>query len=178
MDNRSEPSAWVALARIVKTQGRRGELGADLLTDIPGRIEALPEVWLLARSGARRRFAIERHWPHLGRLVLKLAGLDDLNAAEPWVGAEVQVPAGERAAAPDGSYFLSDLEGCELLDHGRRVGVIEAIEEIPGSAALLHVRAQSGGELLIPFAAAYLTEMALERRTVAMDLPEGLCDIN
>ncbi len=178
MAARSEvPPSWVTLARVARTQGRKGELAADLLTDIPDRFAALARVWLLAAGGERRAFELRHTWMHKGRIVLALAGLDDLTAAEPWVGAEVQVPAAERARAPEGSYFISDLEGCQVFDRGRPLGPVTAIEEVPGAAALLHV-ASPAGELLIPFAAEYVESVSLADRRLALRLPEGLAEIN
>jgi 16S rRNA processing protein RimM len=171
------PASWVTLARIVKTQGRLGGLAADLLTDIPGRFAGLDRIWLLARSGERRPFAMRRHWMHQQRVVLELEGIDDLNAASAWIGAEVQVPAGERAPVPQGAYFVSDLEGCQVFDRGRALGPIAAVEAVPGAAALLHVAAASG-ELLIPFAAEYVESVSLAERRLYLRLPEGLLEIN
>src|SRR6185437_11153907 len=121
---------------------------------------------------------LERRWPHKGWIILKLAGLDDLSAAEAWVGAEVQVPAAERAPAPEGSYFQSDLAGCDVFDRGQKLGVVESVEAVPGAAALLHVRTPQGGEVLVPFAAAFVAEVALAEHRLALTLPEGLVDLN
>ncbi|HUX67383.1 MAG TPA: ribosome maturation factor RimM [Terriglobales bacterium] len=173
----ADPSEWVTLARLVKTQGHKGELGADLLSDIPGRFDHLRQVWLLHPSGRRQAFGVARHWYHQGRVVLAFDGIADMTAAEAWLGAEVQVPRAERAPAPADRYYWADLEGCEVLDRGRALGHIAAVEEIPGAPALLHVRTPAGGELLIPFAAAYVESLSLPERRIAMALPEGLLEL-
>jgi 16S rRNA processing protein RimM len=178
MAARSEaPPGWVTLARIAKTQGRKGELAADPLTDIPERFAGLERLWLLSRGGERRAFALRHHWMHQGRVVLELEGIGDLTAAAAWVGAEVQVPASERAEAPAGRYFISDLEGCEVFDRGRALGAVTGVEEIAGGAALLHVAAATG-EVLIPFAAEYVESVSLAERRLSLKLPEGLVEIN
>ncbi|HXE32008.1 MAG TPA: ribosome maturation factor RimM [Terriglobales bacterium] len=168
---------WVTIARLAKTQGRHGELAADILTDIPDRFAQLHQVSLLHPSGRRASFGLAGHWFHKGRVVLALAGVEDMNAAEAWIGAEVQVERGRRAPAPEGSYYLSDLEGCTVYDHERPVGAITEVEAVAGAAPLLHVAAGQG-EVLIPFAAAYLEAVSLPERRVAMNLPAGLLDIN
>lgn len=169
--------SWVTLARIVKTQGRMGGLAADLLTGIPDRFAGLDRLWLLHASGGRREFALRGHWPHKGRVVLELEGIGDLTAASAWVGAEVQVPASQRVPAPEGAYFISDLEGCRVFDRGKPMGEITAVEEVPGAAALLHVAAPAG-EVLIPFAAEFVESVSLAERRLSFRLPEGLLDIN
>lgn len=172
----ADATAFVTLARVVKTQGRRGELAVALLTDIPGRFAALSRVWLSARDGRRAEFPLTRTWPHKQWLVLELAGIADLNAAEPWVGAQVQVPAGERAAAPEGAYFTSDLLGAKVYDHGRLLGILDEVEPVAGAADLLHVRTAAGGEFLIPFAAAYIE--SIQSGEMRLLLPEGLLELN
>ncbi|MGH9481735.1 MAG: ribosome maturation factor RimM [Terriglobales bacterium] len=170
-------SDWVTLAKLVKTQGRKGELAAEILTDIPGRFENLGEVWLLGRSGGRQAFALAGHWFHQGRVVLRFDGIADMTAAQAWLGAEVQVPRERRAPAPPGSYFLSDLEGCVVYNRGQAVGEVAAVEVVPGAPALLHLRTPQG-ERLIPFAAAYLESVSIAERHIAMALPEGLLEVN
>ncbi|MGH9417758.1 MAG: ribosome maturation factor RimM [Terriglobales bacterium] len=172
---------WVALGRVVKTQGRRGELAVEPQTDIPGRFDQLEGVWLRAAGASPAspaRFRLLRHWPHQGRQVLALEGIEDLTAAERWVGAAVLLPAAERAPAPAGSYFFSDLEGCAVFDRGQRVGEVTAVEAVAGAPHLLHVtRAGGQPEALIPFAADYITAVSLAGRRLDLQLPAGLLEL-
>lgn len=181
MAPRSEAGGWVALGRVVKTQGRRGELAVELQTDIPGRFDQLEGVWLRAGAeGAPARFRLLRHWPHQGRIVLALEGIEDLTAAERWVGAAVVVPEAERAPAPEGSYFVSDLEGCAVFDRGQRIGEVVAVEAVAGAPHLLHVARDGDGgrpEVLIPFAADYIAAVSLAGRRLDLELPAGLLEL-
>ncbi len=52
----------IVVARIARTRGLRGEVVADLLTDFPGRFEALESVVAIAPDGNRRSLRIEEHW--------------------------------------------------------------------------------------------------------------------
>ncbi|TAN22984.1 MAG: 16S rRNA processing protein RimM [Acidobacteria bacterium] len=171
------PSDWITLARVVKTQGRKGELALDVLSDIPHRFDSLERVFLLSRSGTRQPVTITRRWPHKGWLILAFAEISDLNAAEPWVGAEVQLPRSERAPAPEGRLHTEDLIGCRVFDGNRLLGVLQAIEPVPGAADLLHVEDATGREVLIPFAAAYVRELAIPAGAIHLTLPDGLLDI-
>jgi len=174
----SPEQAYVALARVVKTQGRHGELGARLLTDIPDRFAGLERVFLLGAQGAHRGFRLLRHWPHKGLVILQLEGIEDLNAAEPWVGAEVQLPIAERRLLAPEEYFVSDLEGCEVWAAGELVGRVQVLEEIPGATSLFHVLAPDGNEILIPFAAGFVRGVDVGAKRITMELPDGLLDVN
>lgn len=170
--------AWVTLARLIKTQGRKGELAAEILTDIPGRFSGLREVRLRQADGRERAVHLARHWPHQGRIVLGFDEIGDMDTAAAWVGAEVQVPLAERATAPAGEYFLSDLQGCTVSDQGRAIGMVASIESVGGAAALLHVQGSDGKEILIPFAASYVMAIDVAARRLDLHLPEGLLDLN
>ena len=77
---------FVLLAHLIRTQGRHGELIADILTDFPERFAERKHVWLLPpdAKGAPREAEIERHWLHKGRVVLKFVGIDSISDATPF----------------------------------------------------------------------------------------------
>src|SRR6185312_16276180 len=106
---------FVTLARVVKTQGRHGEVAVELHSDIPDRLHAELKIFALAEDDSRRELKIEDAWPHKDWLVLKFAGIDSISDAEPLVGSELQVPLSERAKLEAGAAFVSDLVGCTLF---------------------------------------------------------------
>jgi len=108
--------AFITLARVVKTQGRRGEVAVEVHTDIPDRLKAGLRVLALAEDGRRRELKVEDAWPHKDWLVLKFDGVDSISEAEVLVGSELQVPLSERAQLDPGAAYVSDLVGCTLLD--------------------------------------------------------------
>lgn len=169
---------WVTLALVVKTQGRLGEVAAELHTDAPSRFQVGMELSALLRDGSRRGEKIEKLWPHQSWLVLKFAGVDTITDAEALKGAELQVPLSDRAELEPGFTYLSDLIGCTVFDGGREVGSIIDVAFGAGEAPLLVVA--SGGKLPyeIPFAEAYLEKVDVARKQVRMRLPEGLLDVN
>ncbi len=175
----SDPSGeFVTLARVIKTQGRHGEVAAEVHSDIPDRFALGMKLLALPQSGdARRELEVEEIWPHKGLLVLKFTGVDSMSEAELLIGSELQVPACERAKLEQGWTFVSDLIGCTLFDHDREVGSIEDVEFGAGEAPLLIV-AGEGKKFDIPFAEAYLQKVDLAQRQVRMQLPEGMLEIN
>jgi 16S rRNA processing protein RimM len=168
---------FITLARVVKMQGRRGEVAVEVYSDLPDRLHVGFRIFALAEDGSRRELQIEDAWPHKGWLVLKFAGLDSISDAEPLVGSELQVPLSERAKLEPGAAFVSDLVGCALFDRDREVGMIQDVRFGAGEAPLLIVG--SGKlELEIPYAQEFLEQIDLEHKRIEMDLPEGLLDVN
>jgi 16S rRNA processing protein RimM len=188
--------SWVWLARIRRPQGRKGEVYAEILTDFPEKFAERKQLWLVSddSGGAapqhRRRapanpdplpMDLTSHWLHKGGIVLHFAGVDSISAAETLAGKIVAIPQSERATLPEDETYISDLIGCELVDIAGgapvAVGRIEDVDRTAGPVALLVVHG-ARGEVLVPFAQKYLRRLDLAAKTVEMDLPEGLLDLN
>jgi len=191
----SDAEAWVTLAHLLRPQGRRGELLADILTDSQGRFRPHDRVFL-ARSSASGSYkeaapmeivsAWITHGRNEGRIVLGFAGVETIAAAEQLAGLDVLVPAEDRAVLTDGSVYVDSLIGCTLHDREHLVGVIRDVQftttadgrrRIDEAAPLLVVDC-AGEEALIPFVKAFIVSLDLEGKRVLMRLPEGLVGIN
>jgi 16S rRNA processing protein RimM len=171
---------------VAKTQGRRGEVAAEVHSDVPGRLHQGMRVFALGRTlgpnqDARRELRIDDAWPHKSYVVLKFAGVDSISAAESLVGSELQVPRSERAALEAGAAYVSDLIGCTVLncqreDCGREVGVVKDVRFGAGEAPLLVVVGKA--EYEIPYAQEFLVQVDLEHKRIEMVLPDGLLEVN
>jgi 16S rRNA processing protein RimM len=173
-------AAWVILARLVRPQGRQGEIVADLLTDFPERFAERKRLFLVmseTSSTPAREVTLEDHWLHMGRIVLKFSGVDSINDAETLRGLLVAIPASERAQLTDGSIYISDLIGCEVVDVVASTDVGK-VTDVDRESGLLLVQSTGGDQILIPFAKAYLVKIDLSSKRIEMCLPGGLLDIN
>lgn len=175
---------FITLARVVKTQGRHGEVAAEIHSDIPDRFAAGMKLLALGKSvlgeneDARRELEVEDIWPHKGLLVLKFRGVDSMSDAELLIGAELQLPRSERAELEQGATYISDLIGSTVFDRGRELGRIEDVQFGAGEAPLLMVAGEAGKKFDVPFAEAYLERVDIAQREVRMSLPEGMLEIN
>jgi 16S rRNA processing protein RimM len=162
----------VAVARLTRTRGIRGEIVGIALTSHIERLESLGEV-VLEVEGKQHTLAVEHVWFHDGRPVFKFHGVDSIEEAETWKGAVVLA---ERLPVPEGEYAFADLIGCAVAEDGRDVGVVEGLEEY-GGPPLLKVRRPDGREILIPFARSICREIDIAQRKIRVVLPEGLSDL-
>jgi 16S rRNA processing protein RimM len=163
---------------VIKTQGRRGEVAVEPRTSIPDRFQQGMQLLALAKDGQRRQVQVEDVWPHKEFLVLKLAGIETISDAELLVGAELQVPGGERAELDPGWTYLSDLVGCTVFDGEREIGPVQDVQFGAGEAPLLVVNGGAKLPYEIPFAEAYLEKVDVDRKQIRMRLPEGLLEVN
>ena len=168
---------FITIARVVKTQGRRGEVAVDPLTDFPERFEPGARVFAWREGIERRELNIEDVWPHKGMLVLKFAGVDSISDAELLKGSEIQVPIGERKRLEDGTWYVSDLVGCVVTDNGREIGAVADVEFGAGEAPLLIVK-QGKQEHMLPLTEAFTRKVDIEQKKIELQLPEGMLEIN
>ena len=167
--------AFVTIAKVTKTQGRKGEVAALLLTDFPERFATRKRLFALDAQDRRTELVLEDHWFHKGGVVLKFAGVDSISQAETLIGCEIQIPQAERAELTGDSVYVSDLVGCVVSDAGREIGRIENVQFGSGEAPLLVVKGAK--EILVPFAAEFVEQIDVERKQVRMKLPAGLLDL-
>lgn len=163
----------VLVGRVVKPQGRHGEVAVAPLSDRPDRFPTLARVCLPAAGGAARELAVERVWPHKGRFVLKLEGIDSIEAAESLRGLELRISEQELAPLPAGSFYHHQLTGLQVVDlGGRTLGELQQVLETGGAAPVLVVRGPQGEETLLPFAAEFVREVDLAGRRLVVRAPE------
>jgi len=77
---------------------------------------------------------------------------------------------------PD-EFYDHQLEGLRVVTtDGRLVGnVNEVLHTAAGE--LLSVTSETGSEVLVPFVSAIVTEVSLQHRTIEIDPPDGLLDL-
>ncbi len=191
-----EPSSWTTLAALLRPQGRKGEVLAELLTDFPERFSGEARMFLAApgfagREEEARTMTVVGHWlpvgRNQGRIVLRFAGVETISAAEELAGLEVIVPESERVELEDDAEYISDLVGCSVFDGDERIGEVTGVEfamtpdgarRLPEAAPLLTVETAEGEQVLIPYVKTFLIELDREHKRMQMSLPKGLVELN
>ena len=136
-----------------------------------------------ARSEPRRA-EVRRCWlspARGGQAMFHFAGVESIDDAEKLRGLEVQVPMAQRTKLAAGSYYISELIGCEVWEAGAS-GVRNKAGGGARSAGwwatpVLEVDTPQG-EVLIPLAAEICTKIDVAARRIEVALPEGLRDLN
>jgi 16S rRNA processing protein RimM len=197
-----DPQRWVALARILRARGNRGEVAAELLTDFPQRLHTMREVYLGYGAGndEPRAVRLESFWidrNHPGQAVLHFAGCGAISEAEKLRGLLVLLPIEQRVTLPAGHYFVSELIGCSVFEARQEastysspacslatapelLGAVRAVEttgEVVAGTPILVVDTRQG-ELLIPLAADICRRIDVAARRIDVTLPEGLRSLN
>jgi len=186
---------------MLRPQGRKGEILAELLTDFPERFDTQKRVFLAPAGfsgpeSAARVAEVAAWWlpvgRNQGRIVLYFSGIESIDDAESLCCLEVIVPAAERMELEDDANYISDLIGCAVIDltdpsKPITVGSVTDVHfattpdgnrRLEDAAPLLAVATAEGDEVLIPFAKAFLISLDSENKRIEMSLPPGLLEVN
>jgi 16S rRNA processing protein RimM len=158
------------VGRIAGTFGIRGELKCD--PTIPGRIvfSAGVELTCERRGEPSSTVRIESVRPHQERLLIRIAGVGDPDAAKAYAGALLRAPRDWIDLEP-GEFLDDDLAGCRVVGvDGRDYGTVGAVEHYPANDMLLV------GKTLVPMVAAYVRDIDVEGGRIVIDPPPGLFD--
>ncbi|HET7293529.1 MAG TPA: ribosome maturation factor RimM [Vicinamibacteria bacterium] len=164
----------VTIGRVVKPQGRKGELLTEPLTDRPDRFPTLKRAYVAGPAGEAREVRVSSCWPHKGRFVLKLEGVDSIDAAEVFRGLDVRIAPEELSPLPPGSYYHHELIGLLAVEEsGRTVGRVDGVWETGAGAPLLVLHGEAG-EKLLPLAGDFVKSVDREAGRVVVALPEAV----
>jgi 16S rRNA processing protein RimM len=197
-----EKHRWVAVARILRARGNKGEVAAHLLTDFPERLSQVRNVYLAAAAGGGepQAYEVSSFWisqNHKGQAVFHFAGVNSIHSAEQLRGRDVLLPIEERVKLPAGMYFVADLVGCTVFEHSDAASVVasspcsaaiapsalgtvaevEFVGQAQAGTPLLRVET-SQGELLIPLAEDICFRIDTVAKRIDVRLPDGLRELS
>jgi len=185
----------VAVARVAKAHGIRGELCMDSHADSPLLFAPGATLYLAASAaldkgpgkgpgkvqakglGRPRPFVVRESRENGGRFLVVLEGVADRNAAEALRGSVVLVPEADLPPPDEGEEYLHKLIGARvLLADDTEVGVFTAILDTPGQLTWI-ITAKGGAEILFPAVPEFLLGLDADAGRIHIDPPPGLLEL-
>jgi len=168
---------YVTIGKIVNTQGHRGEVRLIPLTDFPERFESMDKA-LLELNGQTMQMKIERTYPHKKFIIIKFAGIDDMNAAERLKSATMLIPKEELMPLPEDTFYIFDIVGMEVFtEDGRWLGQVKDVLQT-GANDVFIVEGATARPLLIPALKKVICQVDMGQKKMTVCLPEGLEDLS
>lgn len=165
----------VAIAKLVRTRGLRGELVGDVLTDFPERFEELERVFAVKPDGDFQELQIEKFWFQKDRIVLKFKDFDTIEQAETLRDCEICVTTAEAVELDEDAFFDWELEDCTVETMlGEKIGTVKELLRTGGTDVLVVKGAAK--DYLIPFAESICVDVDIENKLIRIDAPEGLLE--
>lgn len=163
---------YLAIGRIIRAHGLRGEVSAVVLTDFPERFETTEWVYLGDEFEATP-YRLESYRWHKQNVLLTLTGVTDRTQAEGLRGQYVQVPIEEAVPLPEGAYYHYQLVGLQVKDTaGEALGTIKDIMET--GANDVYVVDNDGQELLLPAIPDVIKSIDIANGVMIVQVIDGL----
>ena len=174
-------AAWdemLLVGVVARARGTKGEVIVNSTTDFPEtRFAEGATVWARpAAGGAIEALTVEQSRSHLGRPIVRFAGVISMTGAERFAGWQLRVPEAAAPPLPAHVYYHHHLVGCEVRTaDGTLVGLVSRVDGDGESVRL--VVAAAGGEVLVPLVQAFCAVDIIARRIVVTP-PDGLLEAN
>ncbi|MCL2547248.1 MAG: ribosome maturation factor RimM [Oscillospiraceae bacterium] len=159
----------VVMGKIAKTHGISGELKIRPSCDSPAFLANFKTLYI---NGTERRVLSAR--PHKNALLVKLDGVNSVEAAMSLLGASVSVPETEaKAALPAGRHYIRDLIGCQVISLDRKaIGSVADVLTLP--AHDVYVVKTNNGDVMIPVVDEFVKTVDVENKIITVQLIEGM----
>ena len=164
----------VAVGRVLRPHGVRGEVVVEVLSDVPDRLAPGSQVNASWEGRPSRTLVVESHRPHKSGAMVRFVGFDDRDRAEELRDALLEVDRSRVPEAPEGTYYWYQLLGCRCRIGGEDLGEVTDLVEDGGG--LLLVVSDGERQVPIPFVRSFLKDVDVERGRIELDLPEGLLE--
>ena len=167
---REPRDGFVAVGRVLRPWGLRGDLKVESLTDFPDRFAPGQPLWL---DGVER--TVERVRTQKGALYVKLAGIDDATVAEAFRGHYLEVPESALRVLDEDEFYHHELIGLQVrTSDGSDLGRV--VELLPTGGNVVLVVRGPRGEVLLPFVEDVVRLVDVQGGVITVELMEGLVD--
>lgn len=169
----SQDSELLRLGVVTGTHGLRGDLKVRPQAPDAHALLKAKRIFLRRSGDSAVAFRPVRALAHKGFLLVRLEGMDNIDAVQPLVGAEVLVRRADMAQPPEGEAYWLDMQGMTVSD--RTYGELGTLDELFSTAAHdIYVVHGRYGEVLIPAVEAFVVKVDTVNRLMLVDLPDGL----
>lgn len=158
-----------------RSRGLNGEIFVTPATDFPERFLDLDEIYI-SDHGSWRRLKIESSRMIRGRPVLKIAGFDTPEDVSRLTNCPLAVTPDQLVILPERTFYVFDLIGCEVFDHGskEKVGEVTDVQRYPANDVYL-IRTTDGVTMQLPAVAEFVKLIEIEKKRIEI-VPDGLLD--
>ena len=150
---------------IVSTHGIQGEVKILPWADGPEFLLEFDNIYVNGKS-----YAVESGRVHKTCALLKLEGLDTIEAVTPLIQQVVKVDRDE-VELEEGYHFIADLVGLKVLADGEEIGTLKEVLSLPGNDVYV---VKGKHAYMIPVVKEFVEEPDFDAGTVTVHLIEGM----
>ncbi|NDJ51884.1 MAG: 16S rRNA processing protein RimM [Chloroflexi bacterium] len=164
---------YLVVGQITRPHGVRGEVAIKVLTDYPGRLQALKTLYL---GDDHQPYEVQRLRPHRGGLIAQFVGINDRDEAEHLRRLYVKIHINDAVPLEDGEYYLFQIQNMLVVtEDGEELGRITNIIET-GANDVFVISSASGREILIPAIPDVIRKVDTDAGVMTIHVLDGLID--
>ena len=170
-----ESSEYIQLGKIIKVQGKDGEMVCHFSIEEPERYSDLEFVFI----------ELDQRFIPFHIEAIDLSGnyarlqLEDINTPEEahkLVSREIYLPEKDFPGLPEEEFYFHEIIGFTAIDKERgEIGMINDVLERP-EQSLLQIH-HKGKEILVPLVDDFLVDINKAQKQLILKIPEGLIDL-
>ncbi|HLD16958.1 MAG TPA: ribosome maturation factor RimM [Coxiellaceae bacterium] len=159
----------VVLGKIGRPHGVKGWFYVHSYTDPITNVLTYPD-WHLNRLGKMQTYTLETGKQHADKLVAKVKGVEDREAASQLTHALIEVPRNTLPPLEKNQYYWSDLIGLTVITlQGKVLGTVKEITQTAASDILVVMGKK---RLLIPYLPHVILSVDLDHHRIEVDWDE------
>lgn len=160
----------IKIGRIVNAVALRGEVKVYNYSGYRERYEELSRIICEDKEYEIEKVRYQQHM-----VILKLAGVDDRNAAEAMKNKDVFITEDDLLELPEDTFYIKDLIGLDIIDieKDEKIGTLKDVLQ-PSSQDVYVVKLLKGGDALIPVVSEFVKEVNIEDGYIKVQLIEGM----
>ena len=165
----------IAIGRISKPIGTRGEVKILPLTHNKQRFENLPAVWVGCDAENVELKNILKVRIDTKHVALNFDGIETIEEAKKMKDLYLFVPKEDTIELQNGNYFVDDVIGCEVITEEKAVvGMVTDLLSLPMND--LWVIKKDAKEILIPAVKEIIRQVDVKNKRITINALDGLLD--
>jgi 16S rRNA processing protein RimM len=166
----------ILIGKITGTHGIKGQVRVIPYSGDSSSILSLRSFFVRTHDGDYSPISFKSAFEHKKKVIVAVAGINDVTTALALVGCEVYVPRDQLPELPDGEYYWQDLLGLSVIDEqGKIFGKLTDI--LATGANDVYVVKDGEREYLIPAISEVVLSIDLDMCTMTVRPLEGLLDL-
>jgi 16S rRNA processing protein RimM len=165
--------AFLAIGKVRRPHGVRGEVVAEIYTDFPEKIIPKTTIFLGEKHS---KFTIKSSRQHNEGLIIGFEGVNSPEEAGRFRNQVLSISSLEASELPEDGYYFHDLLGLAVEDEeGKPIGSLVEILET-GANDVYVVKNDAGHELLLPAIREVILKVDLNSKKMKIHMLPGLAD--
>lgn len=165
---------YFEIGHISNTHGLKGEMKVRPFTEDKKRYEELKKI-LINIKDEYKEYEIESVRYQKDIVLLKLKGVDDIDAAERLKNHYISIAREDAKNLQNNEYFIADLIGSEIFENEELIGILDDVFTA-GASDVYVIKRKGKKDLLLPALKSIIKNVDVENKRIDVEIPRGLED--